>query len=69
MMAFTSLLKGYKRKNAWEGGCSKLRVHRVKIYTASILRCVPALGLPGMYIKGKIKCFITNHHSQMLLGN
>ena len=33
MMTFTSVLKEFKRKNAWEGGSSKLQFHRVKIHT------------------------------------
>ena len=50
-MTFISVLKGYKRKNAWEGGGSKFQFHWVKIHTPRILRCAPAPGLPGISIK------------------
>ena len=64
MMTFMLVLKGYKRKNAEEGGGSKFQFHRVKIHTPRVLRCIPALGLPGISIKRRkimclVYCFIT----------
>ena len=59
MTAFTLGLKGYKRKNAWEGRGSKLRVHRVNICTLWLLRCGLALSLPGISINRKIKSSVT----------
>ena len=59
MMTFMSVLKGYKRKNTWEGDGSKLRFHRVKIYTPLVLRCIPALGLPRISINGNVMCLVS----------
>ena len=63
MITFTSVLKGYKRKNVSEGGGSKFRFHREKIHTSRVLRCITALGLPRISIKKRkpwclVYCFI-----------
>ena len=69
MMTFTSVLKGYKRKNTWEGGGFQVLISQSKDpYLKCTLVCPSITFSRNFYKEGKIMCLVYCLIVAMCLG-